>query len=404
MHFPSANINSLMRDFFEFFLVNSKKSSQNHSSKFKHIQNLSRNNAVHFCYHFRYGWQSQFVQNNTFSTTIGNLTQNTQYAYYVKSQVVPKKHENDVLHISQGLSNIEYFVTTADVPSYPFVETLSKTNTSITLSWTPIDDNEVIDIYLVDIFIQPDEHEVLDTRDYCLNPKVETHETVGIQVSSIEVTYQNCNQEFEKWKMANPDSINPEFDWKIHRQTECAKQNSRKLQQNEEGSQILKYVNEDKTSKGCGDNKDCHEAHRISRQINEILPFNSNSNSNDKDRTDLGINHLRQQQFDKLQGTFENLQPYTLYVFQVFACNTFGCSPYFFHYDRTESSIYADEIPSLTITTDPYDTNQVHLEFPPPHKPNGLTVAFHIEKQDLSIFKVTKYCIPWRKYFENGKR
>lgn len=356
----------------------------------------------------RYGWQTHFIQNVTddanrtsYSTIIENLTQNTQYAYYVKAQVVPKDHEDEVLGISQGLSNIEYFQTLADTPTFPFVETLSKTNTSLTLAWSPTNDYELIEWYKVDIFIQPEEHELLDQRDYCINPRIDTHVSVGVEVQSTTI-YQNCSTEFENWKIANPESIDPEYDWRIQRKAECAERNSRQTKEQNQ-SQILKYVNNHKIL-NCADDKKCHERSRFTRQMNGYFPSDVLERNRDDVDYDLGKNHIDTHIYpaQQLNTTFSNLLPYTMYVFQFFACNDINCSTYYFYYDRTDVSISADDIPSFSVSVDPYNPNQVHLNFIEPETPNGLTVAFHIEKHAFS--KVTTFCLPWKQYIANGRR
>lgn len=361
---------------------------------------------------FRYGWQTQFIQNftndantSTHSTVIGNLTQNTQYAYYVKTQVARKEHEEKVLRVSQGLSNIQYFRTKAEAPTMPIVETLSKTDTSITLTWSPTDDNDLIEWYKVDMFIQPDEHDVLDSRDYCLNPRIETHVSVGIEVSPSTI-YQSCNTEFENFKIANPNSIDPEYDWQIHRKAECAERASRQAKE-ENQSQILKYVNNHKIL-NCGDDKKCHERARFTREIHNFFTNDGidNRNKDDSiDKLDLGKYYIQTIWYPKnqLKATFLDLLPYTMYIFQFFSCNVI-CSTYYFSYERTDSSIYADDVPSLTVSIDPYNSNQVHLDFIEPITPNGLTVAFHIEQYDFTNAKLSTFCMPWKQYISNGKR
>lgn len=316
--------------------------------------------------------------------------------------MVPKDHEDEVLGISQGLSNIVYFQTKADAPTFPIVETLSKTNTSITLSWSPTNDNELIEWYKVDVFIQPDEHEVLDKRDYCLNPRIDTHISVGVEVSP-SVVLQSCSAEFENWKIANPESNDPEYEWRLHRKIECAERASR-LAKEENQSQILKYVNNHNIL-NCGDDKKCHERTRFTRQIHSFFSSDGSERNRDDTNYDLGKHHINTYVYkaNQLSATFNNLLPYTMYVFQFFSCNDV-CSTYYFYYDRTDSSLYADEVPSLTVSIDPYNSNQVHLDFIEPKTPNGLTVAFQIEKHDLSSYKVKTFCMTWTQYIENGKR
>ncbi|XP_055296266.1 insulin-like receptor [Sitodiplosis mosellana] len=357
----------------------------------------------------QYGWQTHFIQNftddaerTTHSTIIDNLTQNTQYAYYVKTQVVPKEHEDDVIGVSQGLSNIKYFRTFADVPTYPYVETLSKTNTSITLAWSPTNDNELIEWYKVDVFIQPDDHELLDQRDYCTNPRIDTHVSVGVEVSSPNL-YQNCSTEFENWKIANPESVDPEYEWRMHRKAECSERNSRHTKE-ENQSQILKYVKNHKIL-NCADEKKCNEKSRFSRQIHGIFANDDFETNRDNTDHDLGKYHIGTHIYpaQHRNTTYTDLLPYTMYIYQFFSCNEMNCSTYFLYYDRTDSSISADDVPSFSINVDSQNQNQVHLEFSEPKTPNGLTVAFHIEKHDLSNSKVTTFCMPWKQYVANGK-
>lgn len=365
----------------------------------------------------RYGWQTLFIQNTSTndtnaSITLGSLTQNTQYAYYVKTQVVPKEHEEEVLRVSQGQSNIIYFSTKADQPNYPSVETISKTNTSLTLSWGPMNDDELIDYYKMDMFIQPDEHEFLDSRNYCLNPRVDMHVTVGIEVSESPTSvYQSCNAEFENWKISHPDSVDPEYEWRMHRKAVCTEQAKRLA--HGQNSQILKYV-QNHELRSCGDKKctekNDFESFRFSRQIHNLLTASDRSEFYvepivEPNEPDFGINHIRSERFSNitLNATFDHLLPYTLYIFQFFACNHVNCSSYYFHYDRTESSIYADDI-SLIASIDAYNSNRVHLDFSEPPAPNGLTVAFQIEKHSLNHFKIETICITRKEHYDNGKR
>lgn len=335
----------------------------------------------------------------------------------MKTQVVPKEHEEETLSISQGQSNIEYFKTKADQPNYPSVETMSKTNTSLTLMWSPTFDNELIEYYQMDMFIQPDEHEFLDSRNYCLNPRVDMHVSVGVEVNEDPSSvYQSCSAEFENWKIENPDAVDPEYEWRKYRKSMCAQRVSHGY-----NSQIMKYVQNHKirdcSDKKCVEKND-FESFRFSRQINNLLTTNDFTDFSDlsdfKDFTDfnterekpnLGPNHIYSKSFSNvtLNTTFSNLSPYTLYIFQFFACNYVSCSSYFLHYDRTDSSIYADEI-SLKASIDPNDSNRVHLYFDEPKTPNGLTVAFQIEKNSLNDFKASTICITRKEHYDNGKK
>lgn len=93
-----------------------------------------------------------------------------------------------------------------------------------------------------------------------------------------------------------------------------------------------------------------------------------------------------------------------MYIFQFFAClRPKSCSSYFLYYDRTDVLTTADNI-ELTVSADPYDSNRIHLDFAEPKHPNGITVAFQIEKHDLSNYKATTICITRKQHYENGRR
>lgn len=332
---------------------------------------------------------------------MANLTQNTQYAYYVKTQVVPTVNEEMLNFTGQGQSNIEYFITEADVPSPPQVRTLSKTHNSLTLAWHPLISNERIDFYRVDYFIQPEEHEFLDSRDYCLNPRVEIN--VGIETNGYPSTMQqSCNAEYENWRLNHPNAEDPEYEWRMYRKAMCAGRRHKRSIYDDDPLQTMQYYGET-----CGAGKRCFDQSdfsslRFARQIHQYV---SPKGSIDQE-TDLGPNFIGRKQFNnnELQTTITGLLPYTMYIFQFFSCQIpNNCSAYSLSFDRTDALPNADNI-ELSVQVDAYDTNRVHLDFGEPKHPNGLTVAFQIEKHDLSNFKVTTICITRKLHYENGKR
>lgn len=360
--------------------------------------------------------------NKTLETTIiSNLTQNTQYAYYVKTQVVPKENEEMLNATSQGQSNIEYFETEAGIPTQPFVQTHSKTHNSLTLAWQPFYDTDLIEYYRLNYFIQPDEHAVLDARDYCQNPRIEvnTASETNEQHPSSKAKL-SCNAEYDNWRLQNLDVEDPLSAWQELRKVECAARRTG-ITKGESSMQILKYIENyplnlcDLLGGGkCAIQND-FESIGFSRQIHDfVMTSGSESSINGSssnvtsvdEETNYGANYIGQMEFPNTvqKNTFDGLKPYTMYVFQFFSCfRPQNCSRYFLYYDRTDSSPKADDI-DLNVTTDPYDTNRVYLNFDEPKQPNGLTVAFQIEKHDLSSFKLTTVCITRKQHFDNGKR
>lgn len=385
----------------------------------------------------RYGWQTQFIQSSSstnssakyHSTIITNLTQNTQYAYYVKTQVVPIKNEELLNLTSQGQSDIKYFRTEADVPTMPFVQTHSKSHDSLTLIWQPFFANERIEYYSLDYFIQPDEHDVLDARDYCKNPRVESNTAIepSDQRPSPSDPALNCKAEYEHWRLRNLDVTDPENAWRKYRRAECAARPAH-IAKGESTVQAMNYIEsyplnlcELLGDGGCAIQSD-FESVRFARQIHDFVVTRESTTSSSSggtstkspatamspidDEPNYGANYMGRIEFanNVQRTTVDRLKPYTMYVFKFYSClRPKNCSKYFLYYDRTDASATADNI-DLEVMADPYDSNRVYLDFEEPKQPNGLTVAFQIEKHDLSNFKVTSECITRKQHYDNGKR
>lgn len=341
---------------------------------------------------------------------------------------MPIENEELLSSTSQGQSEIKYFKTQADVPTKPFVQTHSKSHDSLTLIWQPIFDNELIEFYRMDYFIQPDEHAVLDARDYCQNPRVEINtaiETNDPRASSDAKL--SCKAEYEHWRMRNLDVDDPETAWRKYRKAECAARPTH-LAKGESSVQVMKYIESyplnlcDLLGDGKCEIQSNFESARFSRQIHDFVMtresissrgIRSGSSSSSSvslvdDEPNFGANYIGRMEFPNTmqKTTITGLKPYTMYVFQFYSClRAKNCSGYFLYYDRTDSLATADNIETeLSVTADSYDSNRVHLDFAEPKQPNGLTVAFQIEKHDLSNFKVTTTCITRKQHYDNGKR
>lgn len=155
---------------------------------------------------------------------------------------MPIENEELLNLTSQGQSEIRYFRTQADVPTKPFVQTHSKSHDSLTLVWQPIFDNELIDYYRMDHFIQPDEHAVLDARDYCQNPRVEFNTAIepNDQRPSPDALL-SCKAEYEHWRLRNLDVDHPETAWRKYRKSECAKRPTH-IAKGDSTVQVMKYI------------------------------------------------------------------------------------------------------------------------------------------------------------------
>lgn len=335
--------------------------------------------------------------------------------------MVPIDNEELLNLTSQGQSDIKYFQTEADVPTMPFVQTHSKSHDSLTLVWQPFFVNELIEYYRMDYFIQPDEHDVLDARDFCQNPRIEVNTAIDSndQRSSASDPVLSCKAEYEHWRLRNLNVEDPEYAWRQYRRAECAAR-PKHIAKGESSIQAMKYIDYyplnlcDIVGYGrCAIQSD-FESVRFSRQIHDFVTTrdrNSNTKSNTnispiEEELDLGANYMGRIEFPNTvqKTTINGLKPYTMYVFKFYSClRPKNCSNYFLYYDRTDTLATADNI-DLSVMADPYDSNRVHLDFDEPKEPNGLTVAFQIEKHDLSNFKVTTTCITRKQHYDNGKR
>lgn len=357
--------------------------------------------------------------NTAYQSNLTNLEQFTQYAYYVKTQVVYKDHENDTLNVVQGQSNIRYFRTKPDVPTAPIVETASKTNSSITIEWYPaVTKKELIEYYKVDVFIQPDDHRVLDSRNYCLHPREDRQSSIGVEMTSQSaVNVSNC--------AVKPLPVNWESatDWAIDQRIECYREHE---EDNDRRSEISKLLNSRKqfvcewNDENCpfefveNDNnirftRSVHDFVRkqdIDERQNYEVVFEPVANEDEViPEIRKNSNFLFTKRFHQLESnsTIEHLKPFTLYTMHFFSCNHVDCSSYYMHNERTEPSMNADDM-DFEISVDPSASHTVHLDFSEPKTPNGLTVAFIVNIHDLAKMNYTKKCITRKNHYENNKR
>lgn len=349
-----------------------------------------------------------------YKTIIKGLIQNTQYAYYVKTQNIQKDHNIDVMNEIQGQSNIMYFKTIANVPTFPIVETTHKTHDSITLNWSPFSSSrDQIGYYRVHLFTQPDEQDFLDDRDYCLAPRISTHQhsTANYEVRpNAAQSTQSCSAEYREWISRHGDSVESELEWRIYRQTLCRQQQS--SQQSRPAENHKYYCKED--DRECLSDYVIDDTVQFSRYLHELVTrYNDDDDDTGSGETNeqiemaaLQANFIQEYFFDSTQysATINELLPFTLYVFQFRSCNDRGCSSYHLHYERTDSSLYADDIDDFNASVDSYESNMIHLDFSQPILPNGLTVGYEIEQLAVQDNKLVVKCITRKSHFANGQR
>lgn len=357
-----------------------------------------------------YGWKSEFVQNATADKSglyqkfrLGNLTQNTQYAYYIKTQAVSMKNEGNITNIVQGQSDICYFRTNISMPSPPIVKTVKKTNSSILVEWFLIDDQEVIDHFLVDIFIQPDDRYLLESRNYCEHPRIITQEKEEVIKISIKEqprkSRSNCREKF-----SDDYGMNDDYNFGYSDQP------------NKNDCSTEKIIEEVDVFDSCSLNQcpDAYESLQFKREIDEHLSkskfdYNESTEETISKRNIMESPYFKYHQAnyllskDETRWNFLNLSSYTLYTMHFFSCNSKGCSPYFMYNERTNYSEFADNI-DFDILLDENDVTTIHLVFGEPKAPNGLTVAFHIEKLDKKNSTSETICISRKQHDKNNQR
>lgn len=331
-------------------------------------------------------WQSIFVpygnlknEEGYYEMTLTNLKQYTQYAYYIRTQI-SLKHKDQVLNVTQGQSQVKYFQTLPDRPKPPVVRTKDKTNTTLTLEWNPsTPESELVQKYFIDVYVLVDDADEIDKRNYCQHPKesIDYRDDITKMPEVIccrhhraylEYFQRNGNQSCGK---SDPNcKLTYEY-VSFHRHVEDAllmadlqKETSERYQYKQESYESPE--NHNGTTEPI-------------RRKSEPSKYYLHSHIIDDKHTESIV--------------IPNLKPYQLYSFYVYACNNISnCSDYFFHSDRTEPSIYADDV-GLSAMADEHRGDIVTLIIRPPLEPNGLTVAYEIEMYDFSRNHSNLKCI-----------
>lgn len=366
---------------------------------------------------YRYGWQTVFVETfdwtNTTSkylrTVIKGLLQNTQYAYYVKTQNIQNDHNTDLRSTLQGQSNILYFTTTANVPSTGAIETYRKDHSSISMGWYPFSGiRDLITYYRLHVFLEAEDPEFMDQRDYCLEPRTAPHpqKSTAVEVPTVvnePPTPQSCAAEYKEWVIRHGDSIEAEIEWRMYRQTVCKRLAEEARAADDRLSENRRvYCTDDGES--CLSDPALVETAQFGQLIHTfVMSFEKEDKVQTSDDIDSALferNFVTERFYkDNLtNGTIYGLSPYTLYSFRFYSCNGLGCSPYFLHFDRTESVDAADVIEDVTVAHDSYDASVVHVDFKKPAEPNGLTLTFEIEQRSLDDDNTTVSCITRREH------
>ncbi|GAB0096780.1 insulin receptor [Sergentomyia squamirostris] len=290
-----------------------------------------------------------------YAYNITDLVPGTQYAFYVRTYLS-----------SEGInaqSIIKYIQMPIDRLSAPAVKTIQKTSDSITLGWhVQPAQKSLVAHFNVEMYERPYNQALLDTRDYCAYPRRDEMEGDKNEAKNCcsadhdDETYQilKLHTNFEPYIDCDEDPFQPgchlfEYD-RFVRQVE-----------------LLAHQ--------------CHLFHghnSLICQNTNTAGFTRWAGKRDSTVGDTSTIRIRVDSF-KNNITVNNLMPYTLYTFQVFACSVdFVCSSYYSHNERTTVDVVADIVRNVSIF-DAWEGQSIALQFMEPFEPNGLTVAFKVE-------------------------
>lgn len=337
-------------------------------------------------------WTSEFVEphdtsydsnQKQFRFVLSDLRPNNRYAYYVEAKV--SLNDKSPVNITQGLSPISFFVTLPERPLPPFVSTKNKTKTSVALKWfhPAWDIDRLVERYEVDIYRLHDDGEEVQQRDYCLHPKVRGITDTHKYIAHSESAYFCCESRgFQHTRfVAAYFGLDGDPDMCGDEDPEC---------QNEFKFHMLSST-----------------THYLKSQLRAIreeelpflslpLPDNPEYGDSHLRRPDISERHPEFERTHIIEGPdaneyeFNDLVAFERYAFRVYACNNHtGCSPYYLHFERTLRDFEADTVVITAKKMD--DTGGIVVNISPPQVPNGMTVAYVVERSMGSNYE--KICM-----------
>lgn len=356
-------------------------------------------------------WQSVFVpfedltqEDKYFEMTLTDLKQHTQYAYYIRTQL-SLKHQDQLINVTQGQSQVKYFETFPDRPRPPIVRTKQKTNITITLEWNPsTPEHELIQKYFIDVYVLHDDVDEIDKRNYCRHPKENPDKKVGVikapeviccrdQRAYLEFFQRDFNQTCGD---ADP-SCELTYDFVLfHHHVEKA------LLKADLGEHLIPLIflhpqhfllfifalTDKEPSQRYQYSYESHESPIHYKGTMEPIKR--------KFVSDRSKHYLHSHIIDNKHTesvVVPNLKPFKLYAFYVYACNNISnCSDYYLHTDRTVAFASADDIVIADFSDERWSdrSDVVTLVVQPPAEPNGVTVSYEVESFDYNrnVYKV----------------
>lgn len=279
------------------------------------------------------------------------------------------KNEDKVLNITQGQSDIKYFHTLPHRPYAPFVTTLTKSNDSITITWykPSWDDRPYIERYTINVYKLVESPELLDRRDYCRDPKEPEIFPTHIEVP--QCCPQKIDNELSLKAFIGLDGAN---DTCGEDDPECTLRygyNREYFQYRQTFSHSLIGLAR------------IRESDYIDFPLPRYLNFDGNTESSSINPIQTPSQQFMvQRNISNMTAHYriDNLQPYTMYVVHLYACHSI-CSSYFVHTERTDPNVAGDNV-ELTVIQDAVQYNTIHVKIPKPLMPNGITLAYEVER------------------------
>ncbi|CAL1676444.1 unnamed protein product [Lasius platythorax] len=330
--------------------------------------------------------------NSTVSKHITNLKPYTKYAAYVKTFTARNKNS----FISPvGQSEIIFFRTKSAIPSVPTnVSTTVISDSEILLKWAPpVYPNGPIGYYMISGTIQPDDEELIASRDYCTDTLISETEKEEIHEVTIKTPL-----------ISNPNSC-------------CSKDANSKLATSKQ-FEIFCHVNMTISYLSPGwrdycvfntynspDSKFYDLANNLSSSTQERQKTTTNVASTTTD-SNIAINRMDEVfTYNVTAGNnsyhLTKLRHYSLYTITIAACGVKVdgdtanmCSSIQYANARTKKRPYADDIPNVKVHVS--NDTIVEVIWESVKDPNAFTVSYTIEYTNLDVkdAKRSTECIP----------
>jgi hypothetical protein len=264
------------------------------------------------------------------------------------------------------------------------LDSITKTNTSITLKWDVVEmEHEIITHFFVDIIKQPENLEKLDQRNYCTDP-IRDHLQVENDwfYQEEDVIALNCCDSCRSTELPDASLVGNELlKWRENREFES-----------ESFSKLI------------------YDEVVVKQYLGNY--YSNLRQANIQKKPDM--KNFVTREFilkDERTWTVNLLEPFTTYAFMFYACanassdtsnETSVCSSYVLYTNRTAMSQSFDTI--VTVGSPINDGEAYELSFIEPRDKNGAIINYQIEYRyiDEEDMKIEVVCITRREHEING--